>query len=228
MNAAPEFTDPEFRFVRDQANLSTVGSPADMIATTDGNDPAGVRTAGVPPLTPEQLRSPFRAAVGALRHDARDVLMWLLRGHVATSRLLPLVVRRTLLRIGGVKLGALVQGLKHCYFESPNVTIGTGSAFNSECWFEGSGHIQIGNDCMFGPQVLVLTSTHAVGSDGQVARENKPLDVHIEDGCWICARATILGGVRIGAGAIVAAGAVVTSDCEPGGFYAGVPARRVR
>jgi maltose O-acetyltransferase len=38
----------------------------------------------------------------------------------------------------------------------------------------------------------------------------------------------VLPGVTIGAGCAVAAGAVVTADCEPDGLYAGVPARRVR
>ena len=228
MVVAPEFPDAQFRRVRDEANLSIVDSAADMPATTERDDRAGLTNVGVPPLTPEQLRGRYLAAVGGLRDDARDALRWLLRGPLATSPLLPLPVRRTLLRIGGIKLGALVYGLVHCYFASANVSIGTAAFVNTGCLFEGDGHIAIGNDCMLGPQVTILTSTHPVGSSGEIAREPETHDVRIEDGCWICARATILPGVRIGAGAIVAAGAVVTSDCDPGGLYAGVPARRVR
>jgi maltose O-acetyltransferase len=52
--------------------------------------------------------------------------------------------------------------------------------------------------------------------------------VRIGDRCWIGARATILPGVSIGDGTVVAAGAVVTKDCEPGAVYGGVPARRLR
>jgi maltose O-acetyltransferase len=52
--------------------------------------------------------------------------------------------------------------------------------------------------------------------------------VRIGDRCWIGARATILPGVSIGDGTVVAAGAVVTKDCEPDALYAGVPARRLR
>jgi maltose O-acetyltransferase len=228
MDAAPEFSDPEFGSARDQANLSTVAAAADLPAIPEGDHQSGVRTTGVPPLTPEQLRGRYLAAVGALRDDARDALGWLLRGPVATSGLLPLALRRTLLRIGGIKLGALVYGLVRCYFVSSNVSIGTAAFVNTGCLFEGAGRIEIGNDCMLGPQVTILTSTHPVSLDGQIGREPETRDVRIEDGCWICARATILPGVRIGAGAIVAAGAVVTSDCDAGGLYAGVPARRVR
>jgi maltose O-acetyltransferase len=49
--------------------------------------------------------------------------------------------------------------------------------------------------------------------------------VSIEDGAWIAARVTILPGVTIGRGTVVAAGAVVTRDVPPNTLAAGVPAR---
>ena len=49
----------------------------------------------------------------------------------------------------------------------------------------------------------------------------------IEDHVWIGTRATVLPGVRIGRGAVVAAGAVVTRDVAPLDIVAGVPARPV-
>lgn len=49
-------------------------------------------------------------------------------------------------------------------------------------------------------------------------------DVIIEDDVWVCAGATILPGVTIGKGSIVAAGAVVTRDVPPGMLVAGIPA----
>jgi acetyltransferase-like isoleucine patch superfamily enzyme len=45
---------------------------------------------------------------------------------------------------------------------------------------------------------------------------------------WVGANAVILGGVTIGDGAVIAAGAVVTKDVEPGAVVAGVPARVLR
>jgi acetyltransferase-like isoleucine patch superfamily enzyme len=50
----------------------------------------------------------------------------------------------------------------------------------------------------------------------------------IEDGVWVGSRATVLAGVTVGRGCTIAAGAVVREDCAPNGFYAGIPARRVR
>jgi maltose O-acetyltransferase len=182
---------------------------------------------GVQPLTHEQLRSRGRAAIGTLPDDARQASGWLRRG-LATSPLLPLFVRRALLRAGGVKLGMMVWGLERCWFQSPRVSIGTGSYVNAGCWFEGAGEIEVGDNCLFGPEVLVLTSTHALGADGVIGRATESRAVRIGDGAWIGARATILPGVSIGAGAVIAAGAVVTADCDPGGVFGGVPARRLR
>jgi acetyltransferase-like isoleucine patch superfamily enzyme len=108
------------------------------------------------------------------------------------------------------------------------VSIGTGSYVNGGCWFEGTGKIEVGENCLFGPEVLILTSTHALGPDGEIARAPKSRPVTIGDGSWIGARAMVLPGVTIGAGAVIAAGAVVTEDCEPGGVYGGTPARRIR
>ncbi len=184
--------------------------------------------AGVPPLSAAQLARPRAAALGTLPDDARGALRWLRRGHLVTSPLLPLALRRGLLRWGGVRIGAMVYGLERCTFESTDVSIGTGSYVNAGCWFEGAGRIEIGRDCLLGPEVLVLTSTHPVGAGGEVGREREQRGVCIGDGCWIGARATILPGVSIGAGAVVAAGAVVTRDCEPGVLFGGVPARRLR
>ncbi len=64
------------------------------------------------------------------------------------------------------------------------------------------------------------TDLHAV--DGTVL-ENKP--VVIEDNVWIGCRCIILKGVRVGAGAIIAAGSVVTKNVPSDSIAAGVPAR---
>ncbi|MHB1570667.1 MAG: acyltransferase [Solirubrobacteraceae bacterium] len=127
-----------------------------------------------------------------------------------------------------MKLGAMVWGLKTCWLEAPEISIGSGAAVSAGCWFEGNGRIEIGCDCLIGPEVLILTSTHAFGPDGEIARKSEARNVRIGDGSWLGARVMIMPGLTIGAGAVVAAGAVVTRDCDAGGLYAGVPARRLR
>ncbi|WP_081357668.1 acyltransferase [Neomoorella thermoacetica] len=77
-------------------------------------------------------------------------------------------------------------------------------------------------------EVMICTSTHVIGEKNKRAGESKNLPVIIGDGCWIGTRAVILPGVKIGEGCIIAAGAVVTKDCESNGLYAGVPAKRIK
>jgi acetyltransferase-like isoleucine patch superfamily enzyme len=65
---------------------------------------------------------------------------------------------------------------------------------------------------------------------GKLIREtaDELLPTKIGRDVWIGANAVILGGVTIGEGAVVAAGAVVNQDVEPGAVVAGVPARKIR
>lgn len=88
----------------------------------------------------------------------------------------------------------------------------------------------IGDRVLIGPDVCICTGTHDIHP--QVRQEahgtSFALPITIETDCWIGARATILPGVRIGRGAIIAAGAVVTRDVEPGYIAGGVPAKAIR
>jgi maltose O-acetyltransferase len=183
---------------------------------------------GVRPISTREVSHPARAAAAVLPSNACQLMRWLLRGHPATSMFFPLAVRRTLLRLGGVRFGPVVWGLERCWFECKDVTVGAGSGVNAGCWFEGHGRIVIGSDCFIGPEVMITTSVHEIDAHGQVAREATYSEVRIGDRCWLGARVTVMPGVTIGEGTVVGAGALVTKDCEPGALYVGVPARRVR
>jgi maltose O-acetyltransferase len=192
------------------------------------SSPAAKKLPGTMPLPDREVDHPVRMGFAQLLHDARQMSWWLLRGQPATSSLLPTAVRRTLLRLGGVRLGAVIWGLERCTFESEHVTIGPGSAVNAGCWFEGHGPITVGRDVLVGPEVMIVTSNHDIDPDGQVARQATYAEVRIGDRCWIGARVMIMPGVTIGEGTVIGAGALVTKDCDPGALYVGVPARRVR
>lgn len=147
--------------------------------------------------------------------------------HLVGSPLVPYPVRWRLLRLLGMPLEpcAIGQGI---YFGGFDVRIGEGTGINMGTVLDNLGPIRIGRMVSIGHQALLLTSSHEHGVEDIAAGRAVGLPIVIEDGAWIGARATILPGVTIGAGATVAAGAVVTRDCEPGGIYAGVPARLVR
>jgi hypothetical protein len=92
-----------------------------------------------------------RGRFSEAKFNFRRMLAWLLRGHPATSPLIPVTMRRTLLRLGGVQLGAKIYGLERCWFDSAQVSIGEGSYLNIGCTFEGQGRVVVGRDVGFGP-----------------------------------------------------------------------------
>ena len=88
-----------------------------------------------------------------------------------------------------------------------NITLGKRVFINSGCRFQDQGGITIGDDVLLGHNVVLATLNH----DPVVARRASmlPAPIVIGDKVWIGANATVLPGVTIGKGAIVAAGAVV-------------------
>jgi maltose O-acetyltransferase len=93
--------------------------------------------------------------------------------------------------------------------------------------------IIIGNKVMFGPEVTVRGGNHSTGYIGRFMmdvrdKDKKPEDdkgVIIEDDVWVGTRAIILHGVKVGRGAIIAAGAVVTREVPPYAIVGGTPAK---
>lgn len=85
--------------------------------------------------------------------------------------------------------------------------------------------IHIGARCDIGPGVEFVTGSHAFGNSFRRAGLGTAFPISVGNGCWIGARSLILGGVTIGEGCVVAAGAVVTQNVPPNTLVAGVPAR---
>ena len=87
---------------------------------------------------------------------------------------------------------------------------------------------RIGSDVMMGPDCVIYTRNHRFDRLDIPMREQGygPVEpVEIGDDCWIGGRVTILPGVHVGNGAVIAAGAVVTKDVPPYAVVGGVPAK---
>lgn len=107
------------------------------------------------------------------------------------------------------------------------IEVGRRFSINSGSVVDGRGGITIGDDVMIGPHVALYSSGH---DTSQADRPMTTCDhvlrpLVIQDDVWIGAHACIPGGVTIGRGAIVAAGAVVVKDVEARSIVGGVPAR---
>lgn len=95
-------------------------------------------------------------------------------------------------------------------------------------WFaelDARGGVTIDHDTNVSSHVKMITGSHDV-DDPQFTADFKP--IHIGHHCWIGTGATVLHGVSIGDGAVVAAGAVVTKDIPPYEIWGGVPAKFIR
>lgn len=106
-----------------------------------------------------------------------------------------------------------------------NVIIGDHCIVNSRTLLDGRiGRLIIGNNVDIARETNIFTLEHNPNSENHDLR---PGDVIIEDYVWIASRVTILPGVRIGRGAVVASNSVVTKDVEPMAIVAGIPARKI-
>ena len=107
-----------------------------------------------------------------------------------------------------------------------NIRVGKNVFINSGCCFQDQGGIEIGDKVLIGQQVVIATINHDSKAEN---RANMLADsVKIGNGVWIGAHATILPGVTIGDGAVIAAGAVVTKDVPENVVVGGVPAKIIK
>lgn len=126
--------------------------------------------------------------------------------------------------LGGWGAGSGVQA--GCRFlNGRKVHLGQRNVINFGCLFDGRKFaIRTGDDVSIGPEAAVLTLGHDPQSPAFADRGG---EVIIGSHVWIGFRAIILPGVKIGDGAVVGAGAVVTRDVEPFAIVAGNPARKI-
>lgn len=143
------------------------------------------------------------------------------------QQVLPLRIRNRLLRSAGVDFKGSSIGPR-AQFSGTQLSVGNHTFFNEEAYVDAHGPVSIGKNVSFGPQVMILTTTHEPGPATARAGAIVMRPVTIGDGVWVGARVTILPGASIGAGSVVAAGAVVSGDLPAHGMYGGVPAKLIR
>jgi maltose O-acetyltransferase len=153
---------------------------------------------------------------------------WVVNG-VLASYIIPVNIRTICLRILGLKLNKSSINA-HCFIGSKRLIIQDKTYVNRECLFnnEGIGAIYIGSNCAIGYRTSFYTTTHDFSDKNRRAGKVESHDIVIRNGCWIGANVTILPGVEIGQGSIIAAGSVVVHNCEANCIYGGVPAKVIR
>jgi maltose O-acetyltransferase len=128
-------------------------------------------------------------------------------------------------RRASVLLGAYVCFYTPRQIRRCGVTVGRNSRINRDCTLDIRNGLRIGDNVSISPEVMLLGESHDYNDPTFSCVETGP--VTIEDHVWIGSRATILPGVTVGRGAVVAAGSIVTKNVTPMTVVAGVPAKPV-
>ncbi len=109
-----------------------------------------------------------------------------------------------------------------------NITIGNSVFINSYCYLMDGGGITIGEHTFIGPYCGLYTAAHPLVYRWRDQGLEKALPVKIGSHCWLGANVSVMPGVTIGDGCVIAAGAVVTKDIPDNCLAAGVPAKVIR
>lgn len=118
-----------------------------------------------------------------------------------------------------VNKGRNVEIRRLCFFDRPKqVFLVDGTFVNRYCQFHIGANdfvkIEIGKNVFIGMNVSFICISHQIGNLSKRAGQNIYESINVEDGVWIGVNSTILPGVKIEKGSIVAVGAVVTRDVE--------------
>ena len=168
-----------------------------------------------------------------------DLTRWHFRLSLARLFLVPLPTHVGVrLRVRVLRMAGLSIGRGTIMVGTPAITggadlsrqlrVGRNCFFNVGCALDVHADLTIGDGAGLGQETMVLTASHKLGPPSRRFGSFEPLPVKIGTGAWLGARCTILPGVTVGDGAVVAAGAVVTKDVPPNALVAGVPAKIVR
>lgn len=132
-------------------------------------------------------------------------------------------LRRLFFRIGGAKIGKGSSIHAGCrFFSLKKLQMGEDSIIGRGIFLDGRSRIKIGNHVDIASEVMIYNSEHDINSDDFRAITGP---VEIEDYVFIGPRVILLPGVKIGKGAILAAGCVVTKDVPEFAIVGGVPAQ---
>lgn len=109
-----------------------------------------------------------------------------------------------------------------------SVTIGKNTTVGYHNFFFASSKIEIGDDCLIAPFVYIVDSNHQFKREIKINQQpNETAPIKIGNDVWIASNVTILKGVTIGDGAIIAANSVVNKDVAPYEIVGGSPAKNI-
>lgn len=112
--------------------------------------------------------------------------------------------------------------------EKAMISIGKRTTVGYHNFIFASQSIEIGDDCLIAPFVYIVDSNHSIKKETNInTQPNQTKPIKIGNGVWIASNVTILMGVTIGDGAVIAANSVLNKDVNPFEIWGGSPAKKI-
>ena len=177
----------------------------------------------------DKIREGINRRLKKGRYNLKNVML----NGLASSIFTPPQLRRIIYKWYGFIIPSTSTVYAQCFCGAGNgdkgkLRIGEHSYINYRCFLDLGNDIIIGNNVAVAFECTFINSTHETGDSYQRAGKGYALPIKIEDGCWIGANTTIMPGVTIAKGCIIAANSLVTKNTEPNGLYIGKPAKRIK
>lgn len=164
---------------------------------------------------------------------SEEVLMQMIKTSVLVKQLNSLTLaefaqKQELIRqlLGTVGSNPFIGDNFHCDF-GLNIHVGDNFHADYNCTMLDVAEIRIGHNCLIGPDVGIYTAGHRLQPEGRTL-DGYGLPITIGNDVWIGGHSTILPGVTIGDGSVVAAGSVVIKDVPPQTLVGGNPANIIK
>lgn len=135
--------------------------------------------------------------------------------------------RKILQELFGYKVSAWIEPSFYCDY-GYNIKLGKGFYANHGLIILDTAAVNIGDNVMCGPGVMMSTATHPLNAQDRQKGMETARPITIGNNVWIGMGAKILDGVTIADNAVIAAGAVVNKDVAANTLVAGVPAKFLR
>ena len=184
----------------------------------------------------ETVALPYRLRFASLGRSVRIMPPLMLQGakrvHVGNGVVFEKLVGITVSPGGEVRIGddCELRCFARLEAHAGYIRMGARCGVNPFTLLSGYGGLTLGDDVRIGSHCSILSSAHQFDSMQTAIREQglQPLPTVLENDVYIGHGCTVFGGVRIGSGSFIGAGAVVTHDIPPGSIAVGIPAKVVR
>ena len=121
----------------------------------------------------------------------------------------------------------IIEGGFHCDY-GDKISLADRVFININCTILDGGKVTIGEDCLIGPNVQLLSVSHDTDPRLRLAKHNYADDITIGNNVWLGAGVIVLAGVSIGDNSVIGAGSVVVKSVPSNSMYVGNPARKVK